>query len=263
MDGQRFDDLTRNLGRGATRRGLLRGLGGSALAAAAAALGGRDALANHGGSHGGGGGQGSGGGKSSAVCCPSGYTAVCPTADGGHACIDTTSDPNNCGACGTACPSGVCSNGVCVVEAGCLSGTTDCNGVCVDLSTDVNNCGACGAACEVANGTARCINGTCGVASCHPGFVDCDDDPTNGCETDTTSDSNNCGACGVVCQSGICSNGVCETSSYCATVTCDDGNECTTDACDEATQSCVHTPLAAGIACSTGVCNGAGTCVPI
>lgn len=41
------------------------------------------------------------------------------------------------------------------------------------------------------------------------GYRDCDGNPANGCETNTSSSPTSCGACGLVCPSGICSNGSC------------------------------------------------------
>lgn len=43
------------------------------------------------------------------------FSAACQTgrARCEEACIDLSSDPNNCGACGTICPSGICDRGVC------------------------------------------------------------------------------------------------------------------------------------------------------
>ncbi len=89
----------------------------------------------------------------------------------------------------------------------------DCDGVVdngFDLTTDVNNCGTCGHQCTVANGTPGCDNGTCTVVACNAGFADCDGNPSNGCETNTSNDSNNCGACGNKCSTGqTCVSGTC------------------------------------------------------
>lgn len=51
--------------------------------------------------------------------------------------------------------------------------------------------------------------------ACAPGKADCDGDPSNGCETDVTSDPNNCGSCGNVCMS---SDGVMETCAMSACI---------------------------------------------
>src|SRR5260221_7452254 len=42
-------------------------------------------------------------------------------------CVNTKTDPKNCGVCGTMCVSGVCFNGLC-----CPPGTINCNNSCCD-----------------------------------------------------------------------------------------------------------------------------------
>src|SRR5262245_55071311 len=105
----------------------------------------------------------------------------------------------------------------------CSSGRTNCEGRCVDLNTDSINCGSCGNICPTgANAAPGCYAGKCTIAACVRGFANCDGDPLNGCEgrlgacncsmgfadchnpqdgcdTPTTSDRNNCGACFNVC----------------------------------------------------------------
>ncbi|MDP3214924.1 MAG: hypothetical protein Q8S73_12520, partial [Deltaproteobacteria bacterium] len=85
------------------------------------------------------------------------------------------------------------------------------NGCETNVQGDLANCGACGRACgAVANGTGTCSAGACRVASCASGFADCDGLVPNGCELNTTSDENNCGACGRVCATGQeCTAGAC------------------------------------------------------
>jgi hypothetical protein len=62
-------------------------------------------------------------------------------------CVDTQTDPANCGLCGNACGAGeICFAGVCAREHRC-GALVNCNDVCVDLATDAANCGACGNAC--------------------------------------------------------------------------------------------------------------------
>ncbi len=95
-----------------------------------------------------------------------------------------------------------------------------CNGVCVAADERVHNCGACGVECCGANTTVcGCsLLNACIPIQCAPGFADCDGNTSNGCETDTTSDPENCGGCGVPrttthrCQgfgNGMCSQGRC------------------------------------------------------
>jgi hypothetical protein len=73
--------------------------------------------------------------------CPFGATRC------GNACVDLSSSPQNCGACGTICPSGqVCDHGACT--AACAAGETACGTACVDLKHDSTNCGSCGTVCS-------------------------------------------------------------------------------------------------------------------
>ncbi len=140
-------------------------------------------------------------------------------------CIDTSSDPNNCGGCQVVCPQGTtCSNGTC----SCPSGTTSCNGACVDVSSDPSNCGDCGKVCPsgavCTGGTCGCADGSpyCGQTCCDPGLVCYNGNcvcPSGQLQcgstcVDSSSDPANCGNCGISCGGGACCSGVCyDTSS--------------------------------------------------
>jgi hypothetical protein len=78
-------------------------------------------------------------------------------------------------------------------------------GGCGPLDTP-SNCGACGVSCDMtysndASCTLTGTTGLCSYASCVSGFADCDASApnTNGCDTPITT-LNNCGACGVSCN---------------------------------------------------------------
>lgn len=67
----------------------------------------------------------------------------------------------------------------------------------------VTNCGACGNDCYQDNvAVAQCAlsdsGASCVIGACEDGFLDCDGDPSNGCETHISEEAS-CGACGVVC----------------------------------------------------------------
>jgi len=84
----------------------------------------------------------------------------------------------------------------------------------IDLSSDPNNCGGCGLVCSTPNANAVCVGGSCEVGTCDPGFVDCDLNAANGCETNVDNDPVNCGTCGQVCSAGSsCASGSCEVIS--------------------------------------------------
>ncbi len=130
-------------------------------------------------------------GGACALVCPMGLNACVDR------CVDLASNGANCGACGITCDGGrVCQRGACDVS--CASGQVNCGGSCVDPQVSVAHCGRCGAACAPPNAVARCAMGACGIASCAPGFADCDGQVSNGCEraVDTVT---NCGRCDVAC----------------------------------------------------------------
>jgi len=230
MDGQRFDGLTRALARRASRRTVMRGVAAGAAAGVLApglpaaaqltcdtgetACNGVcvDLLTDE---------------ANCGVCgeiCESDLVGVaciegecvrisCPAAlplqcgETVDDCVDPATDPNNCGACGVVCQSGVCGAGVC---GSCDEGEIACSGVCVATCCDNNNCGACGVVCT---GGLTCFEGQCdcpsGLCGCAEGQLDC-----GGVCIDSCCDNANCGGCGIVCSDGLtCFEGNCDCPS--------------------------------------------------
>lgn len=115
----------------------------------------------------------------------------CPSALGRYACIDISSDPQNCGSCGNecdpgeTCSDGICGTGPCHGET-CLPSETCCPDGCRDL-TNPYNCGQCGNVCP--DDASNCVNGACSPCS-EPGQTLCGppDSPTAAalcCDADT------------------------------------------------------------------------------
>src|SRR5688572_1830554 len=127
-----FDNLTRAVASGVSRRSAIRALFGGGAAAVAGV--------------GSAGAKGAGGKPTKAKpdCCPAEYPTLC-----GRTCSDLQADPLNCGGCGAVCASGVCTNGTCapVVEPTCSDGIKnrdesdiDCGGVYCPECADGKTC---------------------------------------------------------------------------------------------------------------------------
>jgi hypothetical protein len=158
----------------------------------------------------------------SGLCCLDPATnpgsAVCGTPP---ACVNTLTDDNNCGACGSTGPTHVCTNGDHCVNGACTATcpypANSCN-VCTDTQTDPNHCGS--TACATCPTPADCVSGVCESCSVATGGVF-----PNACNNQCTNfqtDPNNCGACNAPCSGGQqCSTGLC-----CAVGTTHCGNTC-------------------------------------
>lgn len=71
------------------------------------------------------------------------------------------------------------------------------------------------------NETGICTNSNTCTYTCRSNYADCDQDPSNGCEVDLTTDPANCGVCGNECSSTsanlqpICVARQCDLSDDC------------------------------------------------
>jgi len=180
---------------------------------------------------------------------------------------NTNTDPAHCGACGAACNSTngtpSCNNGSCAIA--CSSGFGNCNnnaadGCEVNTNTSATHCGGCGQACSSNNGSPSCNGGNCAIA-CNLGFANCDTDVANGCEVNTNSNVNHCGACNNKCPTPSggtpnCVNGVCGISNCTAPLA--DCNASSGDGCEVNTSNDVSNCGSCGNVCS--VANGTPTC---
>lgn len=134
--------------------------------------------------------------------------------DCGGACVDMSSEPEHCGACGNACAWGEqCIDGVCGLYCE-QSGLLACDGMCVDTSKSQEHCGGCGNACA---GAEQCVAGKC-TCPANIDVIMC-----NGVCVDPWSDVNNCGSCGHACSPNAqCFGGEC----YCQGAQQDCGAGC-------------------------------------
>ena len=149
--------------------------------------------------------------------------------DAGDGCeADLNTQTAACGSCTNTCPvpaggAAACDAGTC--EKLCPGGASLCNSdtTCIP-NTDPNNCQSCGKVCPSSPPNAVADAGTCmGDAgctfTCAAGYSDCNHHDaggwTDGCETPTSGDMNNCGGCGALCvnDGGVdpleCYNGQC------------------------------------------------------
>ena len=153
------------------------------------------------------------------IACDSGV--YCPTVGG---CVNTLTSAAHCGSCGNRCQTGrACVNGSCAMPNAGVSDArapdarapdaiadvprdidlsmypecrtnTDCNrslddGCEVNLNTDAMNCGACGIRCggNPARHVAPSCRGAVCSGVCASCWWDCDNDASDGCESDRTA----------------------------------------------------------------------------
>ena len=81
----------------------------------------------------------------------------------------------------------------------CAFGRKLCDGSCVAVNDPLFGCGETSCIpCSLPNSTATCAGSGCVVASCDPGYADCDQDAADGCETDLSQPAH-CGVCNAKC----------------------------------------------------------------
>jgi len=192
---------------------------------------------------------------------------------------NTFTDVFHCGACNRPCEArahstAACNAGSCAYT--CEAGFSDCdgnpaNGCETSTASDIANCGACGSVCMPPRGTGACMAGRCVVTACSAGYGDCNTNAADGCETNTSNTTDNCGTCGNVCPSNTNAAAACVSAScvtFCVTGFLDcDGRDSTgcevnvrTDlancgACGRACNTANATPVCRSSQCEVASCN--------
>jgi hypothetical protein len=110
-----------------------------------------------------------------------------------------------------------------------------------------------------------CTAGTC--LSCTGTMRNCNGNAADACETNINTDVSNCGSCGTVCSSGVCTNGACvcgNSSSSCGSpgscLPCVSPSSCINNVCT-APSACLGTNASCGTPGNCVACLSSQTCV--
>jgi hypothetical protein len=186
---------------------------------------------------------------------------------------DTFRSTSDCGTCGQQCPGGdhaaaSCGFGRC--KLACQAGYLDCNGDPADGcevngASDRNNCGTCGTQCLSSGAVnAVCSAGSCSVSGCAAPALSCQGGAVDACETDSSTDVNNCGACGILCEAVANGTPVCQNSN-CGIGSCSSGygdcNGLLADGCEAGLTGDLNNCGSCGRACAASETCAAGTCI--
>lgn len=153
---------------------------------------------------------------------------------------DSTSScqPVTCAALGANCgnaPDG-CGG---TLTCGTCSPGEDCGG------GGPNRCGVC--SCALPHASSACNDTGCAIVACDPGWGNCNGSALDGCELDTATSNDHCGACGARCDDDDactvgdqCVGGVCVIGQA---VVCDPPGACEEPGtCDPDTGDCEYEP---------------------
>jgi len=147
----------------------------------------------------------------------------------------------------------------------CAPGQPACNGsVATTCNADGSGYLAMGIDCA-AQPDRQCVQGAC---LCPPDLADCDGLAKTGCESNVSTDPDNCTGCGLACSANHIANRTCDDgcNGSCATGFQDCNGDKLKDGCETATGSDVKNCGGCGLACSNshitasctaGVCDGA------
>jgi hypothetical protein len=235
MDPTRFDDLTKALATPTSRRQALRRIGATLSAAMLATWPFGRALASN---------------SACAHFCDAVFGPDTPAAS---QCIsDAAHGKGLCHQCGSSAPSSICcsrnssgycssySNAQCSCDSGhclkCDSASATCISACGPNQVCQN--GQCVTPCTTIGGSCSQSGDCCSGACC------------NGTCTDLSSNNNNCGTCGNICDAcSTCQSGTCVSS-------CPSGQACLNGTCCEA---CSGSTICPG-PCGAPGCNGNPNC---
>jgi hypothetical protein len=119
------------------------------------------------------------------AACAGSTVRVCRDDGSGFDDVANCPSDQHCDVTSASCVAGACPAGYgdCTAAPGCET----------QLGT-IDACLGCGDTCKAVNGTNACTPSGC-QPSCDPGYDDCNGNPNDGCETDTTTDPEHCGGC--------------------------------------------------------------------
>jgi hypothetical protein len=155
------------------------------------------------------------------VCCSAAACPACEACGSAGSCAPAST--------GTSCTTAHASASVCdgqgtCGETECEPGYLDCDGSPSDgceTAIGLAHCGGCGVVFSPEHVTVALCSASdavCTYAACSPGYLDCDGDKTNGCETPVGV--SNCGTCGSTCQPANAIGPVCSPSGGCGYTSC-------------------------------------------